>query len=223
LSQKFKNIALEAPLDSIEPGWINRWIPPLDAASLYFLIHSYRPRRFIEIGSGVSTKFIRRALSDCGLTTSLESIDPFPRAEVDSLCDVVHRVPFEDAPLDVFDSLAHNDIVFVDNSHRAFQNTDVTVFFTEVLPRLPSGVVYGLHDIMLPADYPEEWEARMYNEQYLLAAYLIGGHGGDEVLLANSWLGRSEDFHDDIREVFKFSNAVQARSLGGGCFWMRRK
>ena len=66
--------------------------------------------------------------------------------------------------------LSAGDMVFIDNSHRAFQNSDVTVFFTEVLPALPAGVAYGIHDIFLPDDYPAGWSDRFYNEQYLLAA-----------------------------------------------------
>ena len=38
-----------------------------------------RPRRVIEVGSGNSTKFIRRAIRDHGLPTAIVSIDPQPR------------------------------------------------------------------------------------------------------------------------------------------------
>ena len=50
-----------------------------------------RPRRFIEIGSGNSTKFARRAIRDHWLNTSIVSIDPFPRSEIDAICDEVVR------------------------------------------------------------------------------------------------------------------------------------
>ena len=67
-------------------------------------------------------------------------VDPFPRVEIDQLCDVVHRVGLEDLDLRVFDELTSKDIVFIDNSHRSFPNSDVTVFFLEVLGRLPKGL-----------------------------------------------------------------------------------
>ena len=41
------------------------------------------------------------------------------------------------------------------------RNSDVTVFFTEIA-NLPQGMVYGLHDIFLPWDYPEQWSNRFY-------------------------------------------------------------
>ncbi len=33
----------------------------------------------------------------------------------------------------------------------------------------------AVHDIFLPDDYPPEWADRYYSEQYLLAAWLLGG------------------------------------------------
>jgi len=57
----------------------------------------------------------------------------------------------------------------VDNSHRCFQNSDVTVVFLDVLPRLRSGVIIYIDDVYLPYDYPPEWSMRYYSEQYLLA------------------------------------------------------
>jgi hypothetical protein len=51
------------------------------------------------------------------------------------------------------------------------------------MPAIPAGVVFGLHDIFLPHDYPEEFMHRFYNEQYLLMTYLLGGGGADEIIL----------------------------------------
>ena len=114
--------------------------------------------------------FARQAIRDNALRTKIISIDPFPRANIEALCDEIIRLPCEYVPSDFFDSLASDDILFVDNSHRAFPNSDVTVFFTEILPNLPKGLIYGLHDIFLPWDYPDEWRERFYNEQYLLSS-----------------------------------------------------
>ena len=36
-------------------------------------------------------------------------------------------------------------------------NSDVTVFFCEILSVLPKGLVFGFHDIYLPFDYPDIW------------------------------------------------------------------
>ena len=152
-----------------QPHWINDWFPAFDAVGLYGYIATRRPRRLIEIGSGNSTLFARRAIADHGLATRIVSIDPEPRADVDAICDEVMRLPLEDVPLEFFATVTADDILFFDGSHRALQNSDATVFFTEILPMLPPGALVGVHDIFLPFDYPDGWRNRWYSEQYLLA------------------------------------------------------
>ena len=166
-----------------EPHWNNRWLPAFDGIALYCLIASRNPRRYVEIGSGNSTRFARRAIRDLGLRTRILSIDPEPRAEVDALCDETVRTPLEKTDLSLFRRLTAEDLVFVDSSHRCFMGSDVTVFFTEVLPALASRVTVGVHDVFLPFDYPAEWVPRYYSEQYLLACYLLSAVAPFRVLL----------------------------------------
>ncbi|MGH2874412.1 MAG: class I SAM-dependent methyltransferase [Solirubrobacteraceae bacterium] len=160
-----------------EPGWRQDppWLVGLDAVSLYGFMRLRAPARYVEIGSGNSTKFAARARRDGALQTRITSIDPSPRAEVDELCDEVVRGPLETADLDRFAALGPGDIVFFDGSHRAFMNSDAVVFFLEVLPSLRDGVLVGIHDILLPWDYPPRWAHRYYSEQYLLACFLLAG------------------------------------------------
>jgi hypothetical protein len=161
------------PSNPTAPHWGNPWLPPMDAASLYSFLASRNPRRYVEIGSGNSTKFARQAIADHQLRTQIISIDPVPRSEIDSICDRILRSRLEYIDLSVFDDLTGDDVIFCDNSHRSLQNSDVTVFFVEVLPRLKGGPLVGVHDIFLPYDYPSTWFARFYNEQYLLACWLL--------------------------------------------------
>ena len=60
--------------------------------------------------------FARRAILDHNLATTITSIDPQPRAEIDSLCDHVHRMPAQDVDLSIFDKLESGDVLFVDSS-----------------------------------------------------------------------------------------------------------
>lgn len=83
------------------------------------------------------------------------------------------RAPLEACDLAPFWALKPGDMLFLDGSHRCFTNSDVTVFFLDILPHLPSGILIGIHDIYLPYDYPQTWLARGYSEQYLLAVYLL--------------------------------------------------
>jgi hypothetical protein len=161
------------PEDPGQPYWRNPWLSGLDAISLYCFLRSRAPAQYVEIGSGVSTLFARRAIGDGSLRTSVTSIDPAPRTEIDAVCDVVVRRPLEEVDAGIFEQLTTGDVVFLDGSHRVFMNSDVTVFFLEVLPNLASGVLVGVHDIYLPDDYPPEGSDWFASEQYLLAAYLL--------------------------------------------------
>lgn len=173
-----------------EPHWDNTFFSALDAIALYGFLGSIKPSRYVEVGSGNSTKFARRAVRDLALNTQIISVDPSPRAEVDALCDRVVREPLETVDTALFDELEAGDMLFVDSSHRVFENSDVTVFFLEILPRLKSGVTVHLHDIFLPFDYPRLWMDRHYSEQYLLAAYLLAGYSRFEVLLPLAYISQ---------------------------------
>jgi Methyltransferase domain len=215
----FARIPREPAGDPHAPDWRNGWLQGMDGAALYSLVAGRDPSLYIEVGSGHSTKFVRRAIRDHALRTTLLSIDPAPRADVDAICDEVVRVPLEDADLQVFTRLTPGDVCFVDDSHRSFQNSDVTLFFLEVLPRLPAGVLVGLHDIYLPADYPPDWSRRWYSEQYLLAAYLLGGGGRAEVFLPCSYVTHDDRFADAVERLFAppLPAGIQR---AGSTFWL---
>jgi hypothetical protein len=218
----FEKISLQPSSDALAPAWINGWFPAVDSISLYGLLAIHNPRHYIEVGSGNSTMFARQAIKDHGLRTRIISIDPFPRAEIDTICDEVIRRPCEEVPLTFFESLSAEDILFVDNSHRAFPNSDVTVFFGEILPYLPRGLIYGLHDIFLPWDYPDEWKERYYNEQYLLAAYILGGANGDEMVLPNAYLSYYASHLLSPLSSTLNNSAFTGVEKTGTAFWMRR-
>jgi hypothetical protein len=175
-----------------DPYWSCGWLSALDLGVLYTTVARSGARRYLEVGSGYSTLFARRAVADHGLFTEIVSIDPEPRAAVEAACDVSIRRPLEEVDPSVFDSLAAGDVLFFDGSHRCFTNSDVTVMFLDVLPRLPAGVQVGIDDIYLPYDYPPEWDGRYYSEQYVLAAWLLGG-ARVGLRCANAFVARDPD------------------------------
>jgi len=223
LAPYFERIPLRADVGDLSPRWQNGWFPVLDAITLYGMLAIHNPRWYVEVGSGYSTMFARQAIKDHTLRTSIISIDPFPRAGIDQICDRIIRQPCEDVDPQFFDSIGSEDVLFVDNSHRSFPNSDVTVFFTEILPGLPSGMIYGLHDIFLPLDYPDEWRSRFYNEQYLLASYLIGGARGDEIMLPNAFLSLYEQGAlEPLAPIFT-NPLLSGIQQSGAAFWLRRR
>lgn len=203
----------------MEPAWNNPWFGGLDAVALYGLLRLGRPRLYMEIGSGTSTKFARRAIADGNLSTRVVSIDPQPRAEIDGLCEEVIRQGLEDAPLETFDRLQAGDILFLDGSHRVFTNSDTVVFFFEILPRLAPGVLIHIHDVLLPYDYPPEWNARFYSEQYLLGAFLLGGGRSVQIEMPNAFVS----FDQSLRAIAEplWSEHLKGVFQLGGSFWLR--
>ena len=206
---------------SMEPAWINGYLSGLDAAALYATLAFSNPGRYVEVGSGNSTRFARRAIRDHGLRTRITSIDPRPRVEIDSIADEVLRAPLEETDLKWVTGLGAGDVLFIDGSHRCFMNSDVTVAFLEVLPRLPAGVRVHIHDIFLPYDYPPEWTEHHYSEQYLLAAYLLGGASGTRITLANTFVSRDPELSPLLDPLW---NGIGDAGIDRhGCsFWMER-
>jgi predicted O-methyltransferase YrrM len=223
---RFKEALLRIPLrsgkNSTEPCWINRWLPGgLDTLALYGMLATRRPRRYVEVGSGYSTRVARRAIREEKLNTKIISIDPRPRAKVEELCDEVIRKPLQEVEVpELAGSLEPGDIIFLDGSHRASMNSDVSVFFLEVLPRLRPGVLAHLHDIALPNDYPPEWQDWHYSEQYLLAASLLAGHANYQVVLPNAFVSLDKELSETVEPLWR-EPQMHPVPREGLSFWMR--
>ena len=216
----FLDIALETPPESPEPSWFNYWLGALDSVTLFSLLCLHNPRRYFEIGSGWSTKFARKAIINHKLRTKIVSIDPYPRAEIDSICDTIVRKPLEDVDLSIFDELEPGDMLFVDGSHHCCMNSDVSVFFLDVLPRLKAGVFVEFHDIFLPYDYPTEGK-NYYSEQYLLAVYILAESNKFDIVLPNAFICNDAELNSILAPVW---DAINTRELTEGLsFWIQTK
>jgi hypothetical protein len=202
----------------IRPHWNNTWFEGIDGLSVYGFLATRKPKRYVEVGSGNSTKFAKQAIRDHGLPTRITSIDPYPRAEINSICDEIVRRPLEDTDLSIFDTLEAGDVALVDNSHRVFTNSDATVVFLDVMPRLKPGVLLGIHDIMLPDDYPPHWMERFYSEQYVLAAYLLAEGKMFDVVLPSYFVGSQPDLKSILHPVW---SRLPGANPSGSSFWLQ--
>ncbi len=173
--------------DGTGPYWNNGYFSGADARLAYAFVQWLRPRRIVEIGSGSSTRFFRKAIADAGSATELTCIDPAPRAEIQGIADRVLRRSVLEVELDLFRGLEPGDILFLDGSHLCFSGTDTVRFFLEILPEVRAGVVVHVHDVCLPLDYIEPFRERGYGEQYVLAASLLGARTL-EPLVPVAWL-----------------------------------
>ncbi len=195
------------------------FLPFVDGLSLAWAAKNTK-RKFVEIGSGKSTLYVKASLMHHNLdSVELISIDPEPRGEIDEACDQVIRKRIEDIDLSFFDALQAGDTVFIDNSHRSFMNSDVTTVMLDILPRLKKGVLVGIHDIMLPYDYPEKWAELAFNEQYLLGSYLLSNPDYFDIQLANNWACRHKKHNDALKDIWEVLKDETLCSRGGSAFW----
>jgi len=202
-----------------DPDWRDSFFYSIDATALYMFISRYKPHRLVEVGSGNSTRFARSAVSDLQLATRIISIDPSPRQIVGEVADEVIESRVEDLPsLDLLYELKAGDILFWDGSHVCHMNSDVTILFLEILPRLNPGVVVQIHDIWLPYDYPPEWTDRFYSEQYLLAAHLLAEATRLRPLLSNAFVWGDRELSEIIDPLME-ELGYQGWLRHGTSFW----
>jgi hypothetical protein len=194
---------LERAPAALGPLAENGYFSAGDAFAAYALIQQLRPQRLIEVGSGHSTHIMRRAARDAGHALHITCIDPEPRRDIEGIADTIVRRSVLELGDTFADGLGPGDVLFIDGSHYAFNGSDVPFLLLEVLPRLKPGVVAHVHDIMLPYEYTPLFTERNYNEQYVLAALLLGGPMFAPLLPVH-WLAR------------------QGRLPPGQSFWMRR-
>lgn len=214
--------SMEIEKDQNQPSWNNEFLPGLDIIALYTMISHFKPKRYIEVGSGNSTKVAKKSIIDNKLSTQITSIDPFPRASIDYLADKIIRQPIEN--INDYEFIIHeleeNDILFIDGSHRCLPNSDTTVCFLEILPYLKKGVVVQIHDIYLPYDYPQFMCDRFYSEQYLLAAYLLANPEKYKIIFPNFYISEDKQLADMLLPIWEHPNTQNVEKHGGS-FWIQ--
>lgn len=205
-----------------EPAWNNGFLPGLDIVTLYTMLAHYKPAKYIEIGSGNSTKVARKSIKENKLNTKIISIDPYPRATIDHLADDVIRQPLENITDYKFitEGLNENDILFIDNSHRCLPNSDATVCFLELLPYLKKGVIVHIHDIYLPYDYPQFMCDRFYSEQYVLAAFILANPDKYKTIFPGIFISEDKELSDVIAPLWDHPVTKEVERHGGS-YWLQ--
>jgi hypothetical protein len=201
------------------------------AASTHCMIRNSKPENFIEIGSGMSSLVISRALQlnklNDGSPCDYTIVDPYPGNDVTNgnlaIDEVVeNRVELLDP--DFFSRLQENDILFIDSGHCVRIGGDVNFLYLEVLPRLHPGVIIHIHDIALPYEYSKTYLVsesfrQLWTEQYLLQSFL-SFNNQFEILLAMNYL--MFDHLKLFKNTFPYYDSENHPFLSGS-FWIRRK
>jgi predicted O-methyltransferase YrrM len=132
-----------------------------DGITLRAMIGHFRPRRVIEIGSGLSTACMLDSAEHAGLAEfDLVCIEPYP-ARLRSVLRAgdpvtIHEQGVQNFPLDAFRALEANDILFIDSTHVLKTGSDVHYELFHILPVLKPGVVVHFHDCRFPFEYSEK-------------------------------------------------------------------
>jgi hypothetical protein len=166
------------------PNEPNHWYNHSDGAVYYSILTTLRPKRIIEVGCGFSSAIALDVRDQELHDLELTFIEPYPDRLYDLLEDgdnktaTIHKAILQDVPIETFDALEKDDILFIDSSHISSPGSDVNMLFFQILPRLKPGVLVHLHDIFFPFEYPDTWLSRDdwpslgWNELYLLQAFL---------------------------------------------------
>ena len=209
---------------------INGSYMAVDAHVYWCMINHHKPRRIIEIGGGASTMVAAGAMAhlrdNTGHEAALEIIEPYPttdflRNENGKLLTLrVSKV--QDVPLEVFESLEANDILFIDSTHVLREASDCQFEYLEILPRLKPGVLVHIHDISLPEPYPKVYfdTQVFWNEQYLLQAFLAFNSRFEVIWPGN---GMMVEYPEVMLATFPEINDMRAvyPQSEPTAFWMR--
>ena len=168
---------------------------PTDSLTLFLMIRHLKPKRYIEVWSGLSTYYCHLAAElnrSEGFPLEMICIEPYPLKNLLTLPDIeVIQSPVQDIEPSLFRKLQSGDMLFIDSSHVVRIDGDVPYLFLEILPTLSKGVNIHIHDIPFPYNSPfpsERWvfgvaEPMFWTEAMLLQAFLA--HNDDfEILLS---------------------------------------
>lgn len=193
-----------------------------DAATLYAMLRHLKPKRYVEVGCGFSSRASSLALSRNeadGKACQCDYVEPFPSAQFLELKlpGTFHRKKVQEMPLEVFQKLEAGDVLFIDTSHVLKTQSDVEFELLRVLPLLKPGVWVHVHDIFTPYDYPAEWVLGApragNNEQYGLECLLSGGCDW-QVELPVHFLWR--------QQRARLNQLVRGTTNRPAAFWMRK-
>ncbi|HBB89369.1 MAG TPA: hypothetical protein DC047_17330 [Blastocatellia bacterium] len=156
----------------------------VDARFLYYLLRELKPRRYLEVGSGLSTYYCCLANernAEAAEPIKITCIEPYPYEALKTLPGIeIVQTEVQDVELSKFEQLEAGDVLFIDSSHVVKIDGDVPYLFLEVLPRLMKGVIVHIHDIPFPYNVPyppqlwifgQQWPS-FWNEAMLLQAFL---------------------------------------------------
>ncbi len=155
----------EARAAGFGPGY-----PRVDALVLYAVLRELKPRRYLEVGSGLSTFYATLAAAanaDDGRPLTIECIEPFPYPRLRAVPGLrIRQQPVQEVALSEFARLEAGDVLFIDSSHALKIGSDVAYLMLEVLPTLAPGVWIHIHDMPFPYNIPYPPEFWIFDQHW---------------------------------------------------------
>jgi predicted O-methyltransferase YrrM len=184
LSRYLREFSEIRPYEQLQREGFGPGYTAVDALTLYMMLRDLKPRRYIEVGSGLSTYYCSLAAAKNaseGHPLRITCIEPHPFEKLHTIPSI-HVIPkqVQDVELSLFHELQKDDVLFIDSSHILKIDGDVPFLYLEVLPTLSVGVVVHIHDVPFPYNVPyppqlwvfgQEWPM-LWNEAMVVQAFL---------------------------------------------------
>jgi hypothetical protein len=203
----------------------------VDALTLYMMIRQLKPKRYVEVGSGLSTYYCSLAAArnaSEGHPLAITCIEPYPFEKLHTIAgiDVIAK-QVQDVDLSLFAQLQSGDVLFIDSSHVLRIDGDVPFLYLEVLPTLKAGVFIHIHDVPFPYNVPyppqlwvfgQEWPM-LWNEAMMVQAFL--SMNSDFKIKMSTPLLRHFD-EDFLKRSIPFYQSIDQNPNTFSSLWLQR-
>jgi len=193
----------------------------IEALTYYCFIRQFRPKRIVDVGSGVSAAIALRAVEANEDDVEITCINPYPAGGLEQLArdgriTLIAKMA-QEADMECFSQLAENDILFIDSTHTVKLGGDVNHLVLEVLPRLAPGVLVQFHDIPWPMPCFKPLEDLVFGQEAALVQAFLDFNSDFEILLCQ-WLLQM-DHPDALGRAFPVYDRALHRPSS---LWIRR-
>jgi hypothetical protein len=211
--------------------------PHMDAFVLFGMYRNFKPHRYLEVGSGMSTYYASCAAKKNRLEgdpSQITCVEPYPFDALRGMENIdLIQSEVQDVPIEKFLELDKGDILFIDSSHIVKIDGDVPFLLLEVIPALRPGVHIHIHDVHFPFNIPyppelwtllehptsAEWP-RYWNEAMLLQALLCNNRKL-EIELSTPLLRYFSE--SSLKEMIPFYRPISEQVNTFSSIWLQTK
>ncbi len=219
------------PYDELYGKGFGLGYTPVDALTLYLMLREIKPKRYLEVGSGLSTYYASLAAKmneENGSPMQIICIEPHPLEKLSSISGIeIIKSEVQDVALECFEDLGSGDVLFIDSSHSMRIDGDVPFLYLDALPILRQGVYIHVHDVPFPYNFPyppELWifgkaEPMFWTEAMVLQAFLA--FNKDFEILLSLPMIRFED-EGFLMQRIEIYETVEQNPNAFSSIWLRR-